>query len=104
MMNAEPLILALGTTASLAAALAQLLLHLLSRLLGLATRNAQRLPLRAPPVLGQEDDLPDVVGVVRGRAMDGLHHRVFLSADGDRARQVFGLERGEGVEHDPVAG
>ena len=45
-------------------------------LLRLAARNTQRLPARTSIVLGQQDDLTDVCGVMGCLASDGLEHRV----------------------------
>ena len=44
--------------------------------------NAQRLPFRRAEMFAQEDDLPDVVRVVRDLAIDGLHHRMRFTANG----------------------
>src|SRR3954467_11509919 len=65
---------------------------------GLAAGDAQRLPLAAAQVLGQQDDLADVVGVVRVGAVQRLDDGVWLSANRNRAREIFrlqGLERSE---------
>ena len=46
----------------------------------------------------EQDDLADVVWVVRELAVDGLHHGVGFAANGDGAGEVGvgeGLERGE---------
>jgi len=44
-------------------------------------------------MFGQKYDLPDVVGVMRHLAVQGLQNRVRFAADGDRAHRVLGLER-----------
>jgi hypothetical protein len=49
-------------------------------------------------VLGEEDDLPGVLAVVRELAVDGLDDRVRLAADEDAAVNVFGLQRFERAE------
>src|SRR5579859_47781 len=51
-------------------------------------RYAQRLPLVAAEVFGEKHNLAGVMCVVPDLAIDGLHHRVRLSADRDRAAEV----------------
>ena len=54
--------------------------------------------MRMLEVLGQQSNLSAVVGVMRDLPVDGLHHRVGLSADCDGAAQVpfgQGLKRAE---------
>src|ERR1700683_4821676 len=50
-------------------------------------------------MFGEKDDLPDVLRVVGERAVQRLHHGVRLSADGDDALHVWGLERIQGRKH-----
>jgi len=50
-------------------------------------------------MLGQHDDLPDVVGIVRQLPVDGLHHRVILAADGHRAYQIDLAQRTQRAPH-----
>src|SRR5215831_3317946 len=64
----------------------------------LAARDRERLPAPAGEVLGQEDDLADVVGVMRELAVDGLDDRVRLAADRHRALQVRRLHRIDDIE------
>ena len=59
----------------------------------LAARNAQRLPLREAQVLGEEDDLSDVLRVVSERAVECPHDGVRLRADGHGAVHIFGAQR-----------
>src|SRR5208283_933698 len=66
--------------------------HLCVVLLALALGDAQRLPLRALPVLGQKDDLADVIRVVRKLAIDGLQHRMRFAANGDGTLQLLGMK------------
>jgi hypothetical protein len=40
-------------------------------------------------MLGQEYDLPHMKSVVRDLAIDGLHDRMSLAPDGNRALQVI---------------
>ena len=48
-----------------------------------AARDRQGLPARTGPVLGEQDDLPDVLGVVGELALDRLEDGVRLAADRD---------------------
>ena len=50
-------------------------------------------------MLGQEYDLPDVLGVVGERAVERLHNRMRFLADGHGAEHIFMLERIEGGEN-----
>src|ERR1019366_4742049 len=50
--------------------------------------HGERFPLPGTKVLGQHDDLPDVIGIVSDLPVDGLHHRVILAADGHRASDI----------------
>ena len=52
-------------------------------LLRFAARDRQGLPARTGPVLGEQDDLPDVLGVVGELALDRLEDGVRLAADRD---------------------
>ena len=49
-------------------------------------------------MLGQKNNLPDVLGIMRDLAIDGLQNGMRLAADGYGAHHIFGLEsvdRGE---------
>src|SRR5215472_11119393 len=59
---------------------------------GLSARNTQRLPLARTEMLGQEHDLPEVLGVVRDLAIDGLQDGVRFAADRHPAHYVFRFE------------
>src|SRR5579863_9957620 len=61
-------------------------------------RNAEGLPVVFREVLGQQDDLADVRGVMSELAVDGLHDRVRFSANGDGAAEVGFGQRFEGGE------
>src|SRR5450759_525310 len=50
--------------------------------------HGERLPLPGTKVFGQHNNLPDVVGIMSHLPVDGLHHRVFLAADGHRASDI----------------
>ena len=43
-------------------------------------------------VLCQKDDLPDVLSIVRKRAIECLQDRVFFAAYGNDLQQIFWLE------------
>src|SRR5260370_18968271 len=61
----------------------------------LVARDAQRLPLAGLEVLGQEHDLSTVVSVVGDLAINGLHYRMRLAANGDGSLEVcVGKRRG----------
>src|SRR5207249_1443357 len=65
--------------------------------------HAQRLPALPSMVLGQIDDLPDVLAVVHELAVDRIEGAEPLAADEDGAREVLGLQRVEGgVEDSPA--
>ena len=55
-------------------------------------------------MLGEKDDLGDVVDVVRHRAVQRLESGEGLAANGDSALQVLRLQRGDGIEGDLPAG
>ena len=71
---------------------------------GLPARDAQRLPVGGLEVLGEEDDLADVLAVVRELSVDGLDDGVRLAADDDVAHQVVGPQLRERVEEEAPAG
>ena len=54
----------------------------------LASRHRQRFPLLGLQVLRQEHDLAAVIGVMCDLTIDGLHHRVRLSANHDCAVNI----------------
>ena len=60
-------------------------------LLLFATRHAEALPVSCLQMLGQKDDLAAVVRIVRDLPVDGLHHGMRFTADGDGAAR--GLRR-----------
>src|SRR5579863_1970261 len=62
-------------------------------LLRLSARHGERLPLWMVQVLGQQHNLSAVIGVVGKLAVDGLHDRMRLAADGHGARQIIVGER-----------
>src|SRR5262245_4410513 len=66
----------------------------------LVLRHRDGLPVRQLVVLAKEDDLADVVRVVRDLAVDGLHHGVRFAADGDLALEVRVRERRERLENE----
>jgi hypothetical protein len=69
---------------------------------GLAARDAERLPLAGlggGHVLGGENDLADVHGIVGDLPIDGLHDGVRLGANQHLAADVAFHERFEGVEN-----
>src|SRR5712692_4461856 len=68
-----------------------------------APRHAQRLPGLPLEVLGQVDDLADVLAIVHELAVDRVDDREALATDEDRAREVVGLQRIEGGEQNPPA-
>jgi len=58
---------------------------------GVAARDAEGIPFagfRGGEMLGGENDLADVVRVVRDLPVDRLHHRMRFGADRDGALQV----------------
>src|ERR1700690_653277 len=65
----------------------------------LVSRHAQRSPFAGRVVFGQENDLSAVVGVVRDLAVDGLHHRMRLAANGDGGSDVSVGKRRERIEY-----
>ena len=65
--------------------------------LGLAARNAQGAPAARAQMLGEEHDLPDVIGQVRDRALKRLHDRVALAADEHVARQIVRRQAVDGA-------
>ena len=73
----------------------QLREHPAIELLGLAARDRQRLPVRALQVLGEQQDLIGVAGVVRDLAADRLVDRVRLAAD--VSPSAAGRRRSSGV-------
>src|SRR4051812_9388824 len=75
-----------------------LLMSAIVPLLALPFRDRERLPLRAAEMFGEEDDLADVIRVVRHLPLDGPEHAVALAADGDLALHVCGLQRLDGRE------
>src|SRR5271165_4104989 len=64
--------------------------------LALALGNAQRFPLHARQVFRQENDLPNVIGVMNHLAVDGLQYRMWFAANRNRALQVVSTKR---IEH-----
>ena len=62
--------------------------HLAIEFGGAVAGDAEGLPAVAGEVLGEKDDLADVVRVMRELAIDGLHHGVGFAADGDGAGEV----------------
>src|SRR5947209_12524052 len=63
-----------------------------------APRHGERLPVVRGEVLGQEDDLADVVAVVGELPVDGLDDAVGLGADEDGHRQVLLAQGGQRLE------
>src|SRR5215831_18389064 len=62
-------------------------------------RHAQALPFVGLEMLGEVNDLTDVISVMRNLTIDRLHHGVILAANRDRAHQIFRpqwLDRVEG--------
>src|SRR5512146_912632 len=76
----------------------------LVELLRLAFWDAETFPSRALEVLGEEDDLADVVGVVKTLAVDGLEHGMGFVANDDDTTDVGGCERIDGPENNLPAG
>src|SRR5579875_2530434 len=66
--------------------------HPLRILRGFVARYCQGLPLIAREVLGQQHDLANMIWIVRQLAIDGLQHRMRLTANGDLAAQVVLLQ------------
>jgi hypothetical protein len=70
-------------------ALADFLGHdFLVELFRLAPRHRERFPLPGLQMLGQKYNLPAMIRIVRNLAVDGLHDRVRLAPDQDRALDV----------------
>jgi len=55
----------------------------------LPARYGQRLPVVMGPMLGEENNLPAMVRVVRDLTIGGLHHGVGFAANSDGPLQIF---------------
>ena len=64
----------------------------------LVARHAERLPVIACEVLGQQHNLPHMMRVVRQLAVDGLHDGMRFATNGDGAGKVCIGKRLDGVE------
>ena len=58
--------------------------------LGLAFRNAERLPVRAGEMFRQQNDLTDVIRGMRHRSVERFEHRERLPAYLDGPLQIIG--------------
>lgn len=85
----------MGESLALLAATAE---HLLVEPPGAAAGHGQGLPGLRGEMLGQEDDLADVVAVVGELAVDGLDDAVRLGPDEDRHPQILLVEGRQGLE------
>ena len=68
---------------------------------GFAAWHAERFPLSGfceSEMLGEKQNLADVMGIMRDLAVDGLHHGVRLGANRHRSREVGLRERFERIE------
>src|SRR5215831_10896300 len=61
--------------------------------------NAERVPAVVSEMLRQQDDLPDVVRIMRDLAVDRLHHRVRLASNRDCAVHIRFRQRLERAKH-----
>src|SRR5438477_3645208 len=71
---------------------ATLLHHLAIKFFGLSPRHAERLPVMSAEMFCQKYDLPDVKGVMRQGAIQGLQHSVRFFADVDSFQDVLGFQ------------
>src|ERR1700688_2314222 len=65
---------------------------------GFAARDRQCIPIRPGEMFGEEDDLPDVVGIMRQLTVNGLHDGVRLGANVCGAGEIGVRERGQCVK------
>jgi hypothetical protein len=66
---------------------------------GFAARDAQCLPVPCAQVLGEEDDLSNVLRVVGERTVERLHHSVRFLAYSHGPLHILGLQRVQRREH-----